>query len=347
MSGKFNMKAHEKRFFDPQKVLERDEGGEKEQTEFDREEALKNDESFANMADIRKHDQLNNTISAWNDELSTRLYNYPKDDIEKSKAFAEKYADDWCNAIAKKRVEEDPLPGFNHDPEFIWEDRYNDGLGVYDRCKEYDLSDDGMTADSKDFERHFSRPYLFDKYHNDVDAQKNMLSTDDEDVDQWIRAGYQSGDMFGEAIDKIAKVTGQKELCEAVKQIYKVCTESESRDARFQRSWNYGQALMDKISYLGRLVYELYDNYLQRHQDDSHEECYWDDNGNMIVDDIWSNMDAKKIYDTYGPPTFRKIQAEAYRVYDRFTPSGFTQFVPKVDKYIADVETLLKRFRHQ
>ena len=197
--GRANMKAHEKRFFDPQKVLERDEGGAKEQAEFDREEALKDDESFANLADRRRRDQLSNSVSAWNDDLSTSKYEY---DDKMRDDFATRYADE-----------------FN--------DSFNNALDVFDINKKFANSDEGRELESRIFEYNYNHPEYAGITEPTSDEPKKAMSTDDEDVDKWIRAGYQSGDMFGEAIDKIAKVTGQKELCEAVKQIYKVCTESK------------------------------------------------------------------------------------------------------------------------
>ena len=208
--GRADMKAHEKRFFDPHKVLERDEGGEREQAEFDREEALKNDESFANMADIRKHDQLNNTISAWKDKLSTSKYDY--DDTMRD-GFARLFADNMSDH-----------PTFGSNKPGVWDAHFKNGLKLFDRNKEFVTSDEGRELQSSNFEYKYNHP----ETELTSDDPKTAMSTDDEDVDKWIRAGYQSGDMFGEAIDKIAKVTGQKELCEAVKQIYKVCIEAKN-----------------------------------------------------------------------------------------------------------------------
>lgn len=161
LENRFANRAQENRFYDPNTVLDRDEGGAEEQLAFDADDAKQAWESDKNMVHARRRDQLNNTFSAWNDNISSHKYDYP----------------------------------------------------------ECERSDEGLKLDSDRFEDRFAnapeRP----------EVTNPDTFTDEENA--WNESGYESADMFGEAIDKLAKVTGQFALCEAVKKIYKICAEAK------------------------------------------------------------------------------------------------------------------------
>jgi hypothetical protein len=71
----------------------------------------------------------------------------------------------------------------------------------------------------------FEQAFADSPQHHDVTSPDTFT---DEDK-AWDKSGYESAVMFGESIDKLAKVSGQYALCEAVKRIYKICREYESR----------------------------------------------------------------------------------------------------------------------
>lgn len=214
--GRSRMKNQENRFFDPKKIISRDYDNELDisvdtpaEEVYNMRESWLDADSYYNDMERRKRDQLDNTVSVWKDKLSTSKYDY--DDTMRD-GFARLFADNMSDN-----------PTFGSNKPGVWNAHFNNGLKLFDRNKEFVNSDEGRELQSSNFEYKYNHP----ETEPTSDDPKKMLSTDDEDVDKWIRAGYQSGDMFGEAIDKVAKVTGQKELCEAVKQIYKVCTESK------------------------------------------------------------------------------------------------------------------------
>ena len=204
MNTKFANRSSEKRFFDPNTVLDRDEGGELEQRDYELGEFEKDLESGRNMKAAKRRDQLDNSVSAWNNKLSTSRFDY--DDANRN-GFATLFAD---------RLADHPKLG-SQNPE-VWDAYFNTGKKVFDFDQKFVNSDEGKNLQSENFE------YQYAHGTPDEDAEKDVPH---DDTDAWERAGYQSGDMFGEAIDKLAKATGKTELCEAVKKLYAVCHGSE------------------------------------------------------------------------------------------------------------------------
>ena len=217
-AGRAVMKAGEKRFFDPKKVFERDEGGEVDlsvptpaEEDFDLKESWKDADSYYNNQWWRILDQLDKTASAWNGQMDTRRFEYDKlhPDVQRED-FAEQYADMFSD---------DNIPG-------SWRDAREAGYDIFDKHKSFDLSDEGKLDARKRYEDYYSDCMdneLPEEEEEVVETTKPVVDKDDE---AWTKAGYVSGDMFGESIDKLAKATGQKDLCEAVKKLYKACFES-------------------------------------------------------------------------------------------------------------------------
>ena len=175
--GRAVMKAGEKRFFDPKKVLERDE---------------------LDGEDIEAPD---NTGEYWDDPRFIKSYS----------AYASPDYEETIETIS---------PAF---------DRVDDAKGV-----DNVLNDGGIaysiTSDADPLgDTHPVSEKYYDIDRDMIDYCEQLDSDNDEDDgdEAWERAGYVSGDMFGESIDKLAKVTGQKDLCEAVKKLYKACFEAE------------------------------------------------------------------------------------------------------------------------
>ena len=209
MNAKFVNRSSEKRFFDPKTVLDRDEGGELEQRDYELGEFEKDLESGRNMKAARRRDQLDNSVSAWKGELSTNKFDYP--DTERDN-FARQFADRYHN---------DPYLG-SDDPA-DWARDFKTGRYVFDQEKEFHDSHDGKLFDSENFEMKFKDPKKFGM-EDDV-ASEEPSDTDDDAA--WVAADYESSKMFGESIDRLAKATGKIELCEAVKKLYAVCHGSE------------------------------------------------------------------------------------------------------------------------
>lgn len=213
-SGRAVMKADEKRFFDPRKVLERDElAGERELEDFVSENNYQDMVSDSNYRHYKLNhatdDQLDHTASSWNGRNSTHVYDYDKDHpMSQRDEFAGEYADRFYDE--------------NYGNE-KWMDLYHKGLERYDDDKEFDNSDEGKRFSRDMFEKYYDR---FSEEPSEEPSEEETTSADDMTDLAWDNAGYVSGDMFGESIDKLAKVTGQKDLCEAVKKLYKVCMES-------------------------------------------------------------------------------------------------------------------------
>ena len=234
-AGRAVMKAGEKRFFDPKKVLERDEGGEVDSSvltpaeeDFYLKESWKDADSYYNNQWWRILDQLDKTASAWNGQMDTRRFEYDKlhPDIQRED-FAERYADMFGD---------ENIPG-------SWRDAREAGYDIFDKNKSFDLSDEGKLDARSRYEDYYSDCMdneLPEEEEDVVEATKPAVDKDDE---AWTKAGYVSGDMFGESIDKLAKATGKKDLCEAVKKLYKACFESFQDELTISELVRYARTL--------------------------------------------------------------------------------------------------------
>lgn len=106
-------------------------------------------------------------------------------------------------------------------------DRVDDAKGVDNVLNDGGI-DYSITSDADPLgDTHPVSEKHYDIDRDMIDYCEQLDSDNDEDDgdEAWERAGYVSGDMFGESIDKLAKATGQKDLCESVKKLYKACFE--------------------------------------------------------------------------------------------------------------------------
>jgi hypothetical protein len=163
------------------------------------------------------------TASAYDDMLNTTRYDYADDDSDK-KAYIDRK---W------QEIRED------HPDEVFSESDVNDinhSLGI-------DFDDEKRTVLSDEFDRDIHD--IFDYHYDDnLDDMKNNIvyhgrkhasNLDDGDYSGW--EDYESplakeeelstAELFRESVDRLAAITGQKELCESVKELYKACMESE------------------------------------------------------------------------------------------------------------------------
>jgi hypothetical protein len=251
------------------------------------------------ISDSRR-DQLNHTFSVKGALQSNDKYNYP--DSERTK-FASNYA--------TRRLK--------NDHSLNWDTEFKRGLLHFDWQHEDATSDHALDVDSDIFERMCTR-YNIDDPESDNEAEEN---------EAWEAAGYESADLFGESIDKLAKVSGQYALCEAVKKLYKICNESNESDVPFKLL----DKLDDKMSYLGKLVQRM-DHLLIMHP--QYDAAYMNDPWTLKQNQqTWSNE--------YGQAAWNKLRREIESKGALITETDCKEIAAKIDAQIAKVQGLLNK----
>lgn len=192
--------------------------------DFDIDEGNFDAESYYNVKDAKRRDVEQHTASAYDDMLNTTRYDYSDDNTDKDAYLADKWQEIW---------EDYPDEAFSlKDMQNI-----NHSLGL-------DFEDEKRAELSEEFDRDVHDAFE-DYYDDNLDDMKNNIvyhgykktasNLDDGDYSGW--EDYESplakeeelstAEVFRESIDRLAKITGQKELCESVKELYKACMESE------------------------------------------------------------------------------------------------------------------------
>lgn len=197
--------------------------------DFDIDEGNLDAESFYNMKDARRHDVDQHTASAYDDMLNTTRYNYSDDDTSKKEYIGDKWQQIWEDYPDQVFSAKD-VNDINHSLGLDFEDEKRAELSeefdrdVHDAFEEYyddNIDDMGNSVVYPGRKKHATKldgPELdTDDYSGWEDYQSPSANTEE----------LSTAELFRESVDRLAKITGQKELCESVKELYKACMESE------------------------------------------------------------------------------------------------------------------------
>ena len=189
--------------------------------DFDIDEGNLDAESYYNMKDVKRHDAEQHTASAYDGMLNTTRYDYSDDDSDKKEYIDNKWQQIWEEYPDKVFSMKD-YAEINHSLGLDFEDEKRAQLSEENDRDVHDAFENYYEDNLDDMENNIV-------YHDDEDAPK----LDDTDYSGW--EDYESplanedelstAELFRESVDRLAKITGQKELCEAAKELYKVCME--------------------------------------------------------------------------------------------------------------------------
>lgn len=191
--------------------------------DFDIDEGNFDAESYYNVKDAKRRDVEQHTASAYDDMLNTTRYDYSDDNTDKDAYLADKWQEIWEDYPDEAFSLKD-MQNINHSLGLDFEDE-----------KRAQLSDENERVVHDAFENYYE-DNLDDMENNIVyRGTKHASNLDNGDYSGW--EDYKSpsanteelstAELFRESVDRLAKITGQKELCESVKELYKACMESE------------------------------------------------------------------------------------------------------------------------
>lgn len=191
--------------------------------DFDIDEGNLDAESYYNMKDANRRDVEQHTASVYDGMLNTTRYDYSDDDTDKDAYLAEKWQQIWDDNPDKAFSLKD-MNEINHSLGLDFEDEKRAQLSeendrdVHDAFENYyeDNLDDIGNKIVYHGDKH--APNLDNTDYSGWEDYESPLANEDE---------LSTAELFRESVDRLAKITGQKELCESVKELYKACMESE------------------------------------------------------------------------------------------------------------------------